>query len=483
MLQMERKQAEERMTQKHKNTGKWVSRQLKRGAGNANTETRQAITEQLKLGEELKKKQRSMADSDESDISGDEEDEYSGAGSLWSAPEEKEEELKKGIHGLKFMQRGRDRQIEEAKKLMKEMEGGGEEDSEEEEANSEKKGRQSFTTQKAGKRKAPDASPKLNGKKLKVPDTGLEIGPNSVSTKMGGRISVTGGKSAAGDKFEVGQWEVPTRSSNGAINKKATGAYGKDGDDEDDEVVVAEEENVSKRTRSSPRLGGRSQEVAAKENPNKEPRKNNPWMERVSNRSKVVESKGASAELSMDSVMSATKKRFTITEEAQDALVKSAFAGEDTEKAFVAEKKEMIEQNLPEIEDEGRMDGWGGGFIGEGAVPEAVNEEKQKKMEGKKRKLLAEEKNKRKDAKLEKVIINEKRDKKGAKYLSKQVPQGFSSASQYERSIRQPVGKEWNSDRTHVQMTKKEIVTRKGQVIQPAKLNQSAASSRRGFSG
>ncbi|KAG0364419.1 Utp14 protein-domain-containing protein [Gamsiella multidivaricata] len=71
MLQ-EQKRAQERMTLKHKNTGKWAKDQLKHG--NFDPESRQAITEQIERGERLRRKIQDV-DSDEEDSGG--ESEYS----------------------------------------------------------------------------------------------------------------------------------------------------------------------------------------------------------------------------------------------------------------------------------------------------------------------------------------------------------------------------------------------------------------------
>ncbi|KAF9578142.1 hypothetical protein BGW38_006215, partial [Lunasporangiospora selenospora] len=68
----ERKRAEERMTLKHKNTGKWAKDQLKHG--NFDPDSRQAITEQIERGDRLRRKIQDV-DSDE-ELSGGE-SEYS----------------------------------------------------------------------------------------------------------------------------------------------------------------------------------------------------------------------------------------------------------------------------------------------------------------------------------------------------------------------------------------------------------------------
>ena len=52
----------------------------------------------------------------------------------------------------------------------------------------------------------------------------------------------------------------------------------------------------------------------------------------------------------------------------------------------------------------------------------------------------------RKDAKLAAVVISERYDKKAAKYATPQVPFPFDSRDTYERSIRQPLGRDFNTD-------------------------------------
>jgi U3 small nucleolar RNA-associated protein 14 len=53
---------------------------------------------------------------------------------------------------------------------------------------------------------------------------------------------------------------------------------------------------------------------------------------------------------------------------------------------------------------------------------------------------------KRKDARLAAVIITERYDKKAAKYATPSVPFPFNSKDIYERSMRQPLGRDFNTD-------------------------------------
>ena len=52
----------------------------------------------------------------------------------------------------------------------------------------------------------------------------------------------------------------------------------------------------------------------------------------------------------------------------------------------------------------------------------------------------------RKDAHLKDVIITERWDKKAAKYGTATVPFPFDSVETYERSARQPLGRDFNTD-------------------------------------
>jgi U3 small nucleolar RNA-associated protein 14 len=135
----------ERMTLAHKNTSKWAKQQLKRrrknGASALDKDTRLALSAQLRTGEELRRKMKSLRgeddDSDESDS--DSEDGGDGTGTkkdklveraravLKETSQKSEaEESGKGLFGMKFMQKGleaqRNRAKEEARKLLEELE-------------------------------------------------------------------------------------------------------------------------------------------------------------------------------------------------------------------------------------------------------------------------------------------------------------------------------------------------------------------------
>ena len=73
----------------------------------------------------------------------------------------------------------------------------------------------------------------------------------------------------------------------------------------------------------------------------------------------------------------------------------------------------------------------------------------------------------RTDRKLKNVIVSERRNKKGAKYLAPQLPHGFETRAQYERSLRLPIGPEWTTKETFQQATKPRVLLKKGRVVAP----------------
>ena len=114
----EKKRAEERLTLKHKNTSKWVKHMLGRAYGDDHDEdTREAIQEQINLGERLRQKQLRGTGSDEEEES----EEETVADIENEAPLVKAGEKMKGVMGMAFMQRSMDKQREEANKLLSDL--------------------------------------------------------------------------------------------------------------------------------------------------------------------------------------------------------------------------------------------------------------------------------------------------------------------------------------------------------------------------
>ena len=73
----------------------------------------------------------------------------------------------------------------------------------------------------------------------------------------------------------------------------------------------------------------------------------------------------------------------------------------------------------------------------------------------------------RKDAKLKGVIINQKRVRKNVDYMASTLPFPFTNRAEYERSIRMPIGNEWNVKKTYTDSTKPSVIVKPGRVVMP----------------
>lgn len=59
-----------------------------------------------------------------------------------------------------------------------------------------------------------------------------------------------------------------------------------------------------------------------------------------------------------------------------------------------------------------------------------------------------------------------------ARYMVSEVPYPFTSREQYERSLRQPIGGEWNTSQSVRAMTRPAVVVRAGVAVAPMKLGK-----------
>lgn len=128
-VEAERRRVEERVTLRHKNTSKWVRRQLQRGEAKKDGDTRAAIEEQLRLHEELKQRQEKEVGDGKS-----EDDDSPGDSDAGDAPDERQLEYlrselqnenhesnmsdAKGVMGLRFMQAAMERKRQHALKMV-----------------------------------------------------------------------------------------------------------------------------------------------------------------------------------------------------------------------------------------------------------------------------------------------------------------------------------------------------------------------------
>jgi U3 small nucleolar RNA-associated protein 14 len=145
----------------------------------------------------------------------------------------------------------------------------------------------------------------------------------------------------------------------------------------------------------------------------------------------------------------------------QTDILKRAFAGDDVEDEFEKEKQAVIADEDEKIIDN-TMAGWGS-WVGDG-----TSKREQKRAKGK---VLSKQEGikpeNRKDAKLRHVIVNQKRVRKNVDYLASTLPFPFTNRAEYEKSIRMPIGTEWNVKRTYQENTKPRVLVKPGMIVTP----------------
>ncbi|PSC76740.1 U3 small nucleolar RNA-associated 14-like protein A isoform A [Micractinium conductrix] len=153
----------------------------------------------------------------------------------------------------------------------------------------------------------------------------------------------------------------------------------------------------------------------------------------------------------------------------QAELIRRAFAGDDVQADFAAQKAAEVEGELPQEEVPGVMPGWGT-WASQQREPQWVADAKRKAKQRKDAAAAA-----RADAKLQYVVISEKWDKKSAKYKTPLVPFPFDSRETYERAMRQPLGREYNTDSSFRNLTRPAVIKDAGVIIEPIRFSKAMA--------
>ncbi len=158
----------------------------------------------------------------------------------------------------------------------------------------------------------------------------------------------------------------------------------------------------------------------------------------------------------------------------QQSMIQNAFAGDNVEEQFNKEKQALIDEDSTEKKVP-TLAGWGS-WTGKGAPVQKTNRRKSKKFNKQKRKEAMAAKAKRdsrRDRDLKHVIISERRNKHVAKYNIETVPHPFKSRAEYEASLRNPLGPEWNTADTHSALVRPKVIVNAGAVIDPIKMSES----------
>ncbi|ORX55819.1 small-subunit processome [Hesseltinella vesiculosa] len=467
MMEAARHRAEERMTLKHKNTGKWAKRALARGQ--LDEGTREAIMEQLQRGEDLRRKiQGNDGDSDGSD-SNDSDDDYDDAHAMAAKLDslahdiQQDTQPKKGLLSMKFMQ---DAEARNQKETMAELDSFREEwlnDEDDDQAEQDpanhrqvqnNPGRIAFGANMKNDKKpvqgttTPSADVKLNahGQIEKIARGAAHTTRTTGSVQVASKAAKPSPLADLDDDAS-NPWlqnDTSRLSKKASKSNKATSTQGKPrktkgaaDEDDDVELDLTQVLTVHKASKSPAAATKKSTKASSKPMPT------------------AASDNDDDSDDADPTPMVPTTNKLTFS---QRDLVAQAFADDNVVEEFEEEKQAVIAEDGDKVEDL-TLPGWGN-WGGKGV-----------KKSAKKKKFLKVTKgisaDKRKDAKLANVILNEKRHKKAEKYQSTSIPFPFKSMEQYEHSLRAPVGKEWNTTDIHRKMTKPRVITKLGTVIDP----------------
>ncbi|ORX98593.1 small-subunit processome [Basidiobolus meristosporus CBS 931.73] len=453
--------AQERMTLKHKNTGKWAKQMLKHGNDD---ESRQAIIDQLQKGEALRRKIHDMASDEDSDASfasgaSDEDDNPNEVKKRAFDEIEKlevnedDQKPKKGIFAMKFMQQAMDRQREENKAMIESFK----EDLEymsEDESSGKKPKEKEISTMVGGN---PGRLVFSGGAKSSEPPAENTPKKPKLSMNEGGQIS----------KVSVSAAHNTRLSGPVSLNSTAPEATQPQGPVDDESNPWLQHDNkVSTQSKKVNKAVGKtenkSEKLVSKLKKKTKDQEDDSVDIDLNNVLTFSTADGDDSDASNDEsesiAITHVKNPNAFT---QRDLVQRAFANDNVVEEFEEEKAREVEEDAPKDEDV-TLPGWGH-WVGQGV------KSKQPKFIKKANPADGIDAKKRKDSKLKHVIINEKKIKKNAKYTVTQVPFPYQTREQYEKSMRAPIGKEWNATSSFQKMILPRVTTKAGTIIDPLK--------------
>ncbi|UZJ55389.1 hypothetical protein CBS101457_004709 [Exobasidium rhododendri] len=486
----ERLRAKERATLKHKNTGKWAKNTI--GLQGDMPEARNAIEEQLRKGEQLRRRiQGRDSEEEEGGLSDSEEDEESRDGEDNAFDElrdlekkteaqrlvdEEDMEGKKGVWGMKFMKEARNRKAKDTQddilnfqKEIRELNRGDDSDVDEEQEDEIRHrgtnpGRMAF----------------LSSASASVPAPALPREEAGKETVAGFSSALSASTSPAKENIHVKDIRSPASLMNGAAEKDANPWLSGKG-----VTKLSKKKNestVSKEGTAQSKAANKiSKHIAKGDAERKEAfddaqldidpearlqlqhgtEAKNKQARKTARVSFANEDEGSSED-SLDDEPIAVRGKGPIAMRQRD-LVAEAFAGDDVTAEFEAEKSAIMEADAPQVIDT-TLPGWGA-WTGKGVRTNKKRQEEQKRRFSKV--LPGLDPSKRKDANMTNVIINHKKDKKVARYTPTDVPYPYTSRAQYEMAMRNPLGPEWNTRTQHQKMTLPKVLTKPGKAIKP----------------
>ncbi|GKZ00311.1 hypothetical protein MPSEU_000984000 [Mayamaea pseudoterrestris] len=485
--QEEVERIKERASLAHKNTSKWAKRVLKRG-NKVDVNTRKALSESLRRGDDLLKRMKSTRGGDESSDS-ESEDLVASAKAVLANMDDDNDVVPSGkgnaLFQMAFMQKGIEKQKararEEARELLKELE------AEERDSSSD--------AEEQGADLAPVKKIRMSSKaemKNVLRESELVV----ASLKLGQKHQV-----AVSGHIDIGMDEnrtVPAGKVEGAKNTTLS----------EHSVTLDQLEVVADVSSSSRKQDAPKRPAATQSRLVADADEVNPWLadqtDNVTNKKATKKMGNAlrgmvDVESAVDLLEAAPTRATTIaaatatvdnstskaiTSLSQGELVRRAFASvadleEDDfqkEKVRVAEQEDPTRKQLQASAKLAASKGWGS-WTGAGAPPPKPPRTMPKRLQPPEKTLG---KRARADEKKPNVILSEKRMKRLANnYMLAAVPYPFTSREEYEKAMSGSLGKEFNVTGAFKEMTRPAVMTRPGKVIQPisktVKVRRSAA--------
>lgn len=460
----------ERMSLKHRNTSKWAKSVLRRGKS-VDLETRRALSEQVRVGNELKRKMEGQYDADSDDDNDDDEALLKQARDILAdAANDSGVEERKGLFKLDFMKKGleaqRERAKQEARELLRELEANTNPyESGHEESNSDEDKEESV--------KKTTIPPKEMDKILtkgKMVASSLEFGnSNPVSVAGGINLEIDSMPKSTNATTDIA---TNVRLSNNMKDEKV----GTSKPLTKITTPVIETNSKERKDEQNPWVNQGNTLSKDKLGPSKKKDLRQAGVSKkgiinVINAVNVItgddEINHKDRDTKVREVFPETNSKISLL--SQDELVKKAFATlseQDIDEDFQKEKNTLMDRedySKKEKDDKKLVTGWGS-WAGEGAPPPNPLRKLPKKLAIPEKKI---EKRPRQDDGKKNVIISAKRIKKAAKFQVENVPYPFTSREQYERAINGAVGPEWNISTAVKNFTRPDVVTRAGKMIRP----------------
>jgi len=438
--------ARERLTLKHKNTSKWAKRALQRGFQRLDDNTKLALSEQNQISESLKRKVNYQEESEDDSSSDEEIDDVEGneenkvtqkinnkakAEVLKLLEENPDAEVpKKGLFSLPFMARAINKQKE------------------------------------AARQKAEDFLMELENDD---DDSADDLADSKSDEKDSGKISF-GGKANKTNRHHKEQDEEEDEDEEGSSEGEPTNDDQGDGPGKQDkgEKRGTVKLNYGHTLLSTSRIQGDSLQSSDLDLPKGKAKETKPRGKRAS-KGKGAQKEDVQEMEEEDEYLDAEEEGNEGPHLSQRQIVSQAFGafGDDVQADFQEEKVQNLADELPTFEEPADLPGWGK-WEGERKTPKWILKAREKAQDQRKEALAS-----RKDKKLKHVVISERYDKKASKYATTSVPYPFMKKEDYEGSIRTPLGSDFNSEKSHRDLTRPEVLTTTGVRIDPISFTKS----------